>query len=430
MEGKKLILSLVLVVAVAAMGLAGGQSEEADEGAEEAEAQQEVVELDIVQSKTVIAEQFEELAAEFEAANPNVRVNVETIGGSADWQTILKSRFAAGEGPDVYNIEGPSQYELWSENIADLSGEPFTEEAVASALEPLNINGNQYGAPVNFEGYGYIYNKEIFEDAGIDELPTSFSELEEVAQQLEDEGYTAFSTGYGTWWVIGMHMLNVAFAQQDDPQQFMEDLTSGDASMADNDIFKDLQDLVDLTVEYGENNPLATDHNQQVQMLANGDVAMIQQGVWKEVALYEANADLDIGLIPLLINDDPEMDRVPVGVPWYFVVNAQAGEAEQEAGKEFIDFMMVSDTGQRYAVEEFGYIPAYTGVSSEGLGGVGKGILAYTEEDRTVPWVFGQWPDGFAQQVAFNNLQAYVGGQQSWDETLEALDEGWRDRAE
>jgi raffinose/stachyose/melibiose transport system substrate-binding protein len=420
----KLCIVFVLVIAVTGFAFATGQAEE--EGGMEAE----TVELDVFQSKTVIAEQFEAMAAEFEEANPNVTVNVETVGGSADWQTILKSRFTADEGPDVFNIEGPAQYELWSENIADLSGEPFTEEAVPSALEPLNINGNQYGAPVNFEGYGYIFNKDIFEDAGIDEMPTSFSELEEVAQQLDEAGYTAFSTGYGTWWVIGLHMLNVAFAQQDDPAQFMEDLTNGDASMADNRVFQDLQQLVDLTVEYGEDNPLATDHNQQVQMLANGEVAMIQQGVWKEVALFEANPDLNIGLIPLLINDQAKMDRVPVGVPWYFVANAQSTEAEQEAAKEFINFMMVSDTGQRYAVEEFGYIPAYQGVSSEGLGGVGQGILAYTDQDKTIPWVFGQWPDGFAQQDAFNNLQAYVAGRQSWDETLEALDEAWRDRSE
>jgi raffinose/stachyose/melibiose transport system substrate-binding protein len=423
MENKKLTLSLALMLLAGALVFAGGGAESAG-GAEP-----DTVELDIVQSKTVIAEQFEAMAAEFEAANPNIRVNVETVGGSADWQTILKSRFAAGEGPDVFNIEGPAQYELWSENIADLSGEAFTDEAVEAAMAPLNINGSQYGAPVNFEGYGYIYNKEIFADAGISELPTTFSELEDVAQQLEDAGYTAFATGYGTWWVVGLHMLNVAFAQQDDPAQFISDLTAGRASMADNEIFQDLQQLVDLTVEYGEDNPLATDHNQQVQLLANGDVAMIQQGVWKEVALYEASPDLDIGLIPLLINDDPQMNRVPVGVPWYFVVNAQSTPAEQEAAREFINFMTISDTGQRYAVEEFGYIPAYRGVSAEGLGGVGKDILAYAEDDDTIPWVFGQWPDGFAQQDAFNNLQAYVAGRQSWDETLEALDEAWRDKS-
>lgn len=416
---RKVLLSVLMVVVGGAVAFALGGSE-SDGG---------MVEIEVFQSKTTIATQFEALAEEFEAANPNISVTVETVGGSADWQTILKGRFAADEGPDVFNIEGPAQYELWSDNIADLSDEPFVDTAIPSALRPLNINGRQYGMPVNFEGYGYIYNKDIFEAAGIMEIPTSYSELRAVAQQLQDAGYTPFATGYGTWWVIGLHLLNVAFAQQPDPVAFMQGLTNGTASMASNRIFQDLRNLVDLTVEFGEDNPLATDHNQQTQLLANGDVAMIQQGVWKEPALYSANPDLNIGLIPLAMNDDPSMNRVPLGVPWYFVVNSESSEEEQEAAKAFIEFMANSETGRRYAVEEFGYIPAFQGVPTSGLGGVGRDILAYAEEDRTIPWVFGQWPDGFAQQDAFTNMQAYVAGRQTWAETLQALDAAWRDRA-
>jgi raffinose/stachyose/melibiose transport system substrate-binding protein len=416
MKVKQLFVMLVLVTAITGFAFANG-------------AQPEMVEIDFMHSKSHLDEQYRGLADEFQKVNPNIKVTSETLGGSADWQTILKGRFAADEGPDVFNIEGPAQYELWSENIADLSGEPFTKTAIPSALERLNINGRQYGMPVNFEGYGYIYNKDIYADAGISTLPTSHSELTAVAKKLKGAGHTAFGTGYATWWVIGLHMLNVAFAQQDDPFQFMEDLTDGSASIARNKVFQDLQDLVDLTVEYGEENPLTTDHNQQIQLIANGDVAMIQQGVWKEKPIFTANPDINIGLVPLLINDDAKMDRVPVGVPWYFVVNAKSTAAEQDAGKKFLTFMANSDVGRRYAVEEFGFIPAFKGVSGEGLGGVGQDILAFAEKDKTIPWVFGMWPDGFAQQDAFNNLQAYVAGKQSWTETLQALDESWQDRS-
>jgi len=416
-----LVLALILLIGGVSFATGGGEAA-ADES-------MEVVEIEVFQSKTTIAEQFEALAMEFEAANPDIKVTVETVGGSADWQTILKSRFTADEGPDIFNIEGPAQYDLWKSNIADLSGEAFLDGAVEAALAPLNIGGRQWGMPVNFEGYGYIYNKDIFADAGITDLPTNFSELADVAEQLDAAGYTAFATGYGTWWVIGLHLVNAAFAQQDDPQAFMEGLTAGTVTMAGNPIFQDLRGLIDLTVEYGEDNPLATDHNQQVQLLANGEVAMIQQGVWKETALYSANPDLNIGLLPIAISDDAKMNRVPLGVPWYFVVNSKSTPEEQDAAKAFLDFMFASETGKRYLVEEFGYIPAVKGVPSTGLGGVGKDILAFAGDDRTIPWVFGQWPDGFAQQDAFNNLQAYVGGQQSWQETLEALDEAWQDRS-
>ena len=428
MKTKVLVFLIVLVFLASGALFANGGREAPEEPGMEAE-MMEPVEIEIFQSKTTIADQFVALAREFEAANPDIKVSVDTVGGSADWQTILKSRFAADEGPDLFNIQGKGDYDVWKANIADLTGEPFLDEAVAAAKTGLNINGRQWGMPVNFEGYGYIYNKDIFAEAGITDPPTNFSELQATAMQLEDAGYTAWATGYGTWWVIALHLLNATFAQVDDPQAFMEGLTAGTVTMAGTGEFQDLKNLIDLTVEYGEDNPLATDHNQQVQLLANGQVAMIQQGVWKETALYAATPDLNIGLLPIAMNDDAKMNRVPLGVPWFFVVNSQSTPAEQEAAKKFMAFMFTSDTGKRYMVEEFGYIPAVKGVPSTGLGGVGQDILAFAADVRIVPWVFGQWPDGFAQQDAFMNLQAYVGGQQSWQETLEALDESWQDRS-
>lgn len=427
MRLKALMFSIALTLVFSGIIFANGGKEEMNTAGGAAEV--DMVEIEVFQSKTTIADQFEALAREFEAANPDIKVSVDTVGGSADWKTILKSRFTAEEGPTLFNIEGPAQYELWKENIADLTGESFLDGAVDAAKAPLNIGGRQWGMPVNFEGYGYIYNKDIFAEAGITDMPTNFSGLRAAAMKLENAGYTAWATGYGTWWVLGLHLLNATFAQLDDPQVFMEGLTAGTMTMAGTKEFQDLKNLIDLTVEYGEANPLATDHNQQVQLLANGDVAMIQQGVWKETALYAASPDLNIGLLPIAMNDDTKMNRVPLGVPWYFVVNSQATAAEQDAAKKFLDFMFASDTGKRYLVEEFGYIPAVKGVPSTGLGGVGKDILAFAADDRTIPWLFGQWPDGFAQQDAFNNLQAYIGGQQSWQDTLEALDEAWQDRA-
>jgi raffinose/stachyose/melibiose transport system substrate-binding protein len=419
MRSRQLLFVMAILLAVGGLAFATGTPEGG----------QGTVSINVFQSKTTIADQFDALAAEFENANPNISVTVDTVGGSADWQTILKSRFAAGEGPDIFNIEGPAQYELWKDNIADLTGSSFLSGAVQSALKPLNINGHQWGMPLAFEGYGYIYNKDIFANAGITNLPTSLSELRDVAQQLLDAGHTPFATGYGTWWVIGLHLLNVAFAQQDDPEAFMAGLTNGTETFSGNKIFQDLKNVIDLTVEFGEDNPLATDHNQQVQLLANGEVAMIQQGVWKEPALYAANPDLNIGLLPIPLNDDPKMNRVPLGVPWFFVINSQATQAKQDAAKKFLQFMFASDTGKRYLVEEFGYIPAVKGVPTTGLGGVGKDILAYAADDRTIPWVFGEWPDGFAQQDAFNNMQAYIADRQTWQETLQALDKAWVDRS-
>lgn len=424
---KRLVLFGIIAVISAGLVFAGG-SQEAEGSGSGGAADQEMVELNFFQFKPYLDEAYGELAAEFEATYPNVEVVIETKGGGTAWQDILRGQFAAGEGPDIFPVEGPGQYETWSDFIADLSGEPFNDTALPFALEPLNIGGRQMGMPVNLEGYGYIYNKDIFAEAGVTNPPQTLSQLRAAAQRIEAAGYTPFATGYATWWVMSLHLLNMAFAYQDDPIAFIEGLNAGTESIASNELFQDLQDLIDLTVEYGEDSPLTTDHNRQVQLFASGEVAMIQQGVWKEIPIFEANADINIGLLPMPLNDAAANGRVAVGVPFFFVVNSDSSEAEQAAARAFLDFMVNSEVGQRYGTEEFGFIPAYAGVSSQGLGGVGQDILAYASDDKTVPWVFGRFPDGFADD-ATRFLQAYIGGQNDWTETLESLDEAWADRA-
>jgi len=428
MNVKKVLVTAVLLVAAAGLLFASGQQESTQPSGQsggQAASSAKQIELHFFQFKPYLDDAYKEFAKDFEKQNPNVTVTTETIGGGTQWQTILKSKFAAGEGPDIFPVEGTAQYHLWSDYIADLSGQPWIKNAVPFALQSLNIDGKQMGMPVNLEGYGYIYNKDIFQKVGITQLPKTLSELQAAAEKIKAAGITPFATGYATWWVTGLHLINVPFAQQPDPQGFIDKLNAGNAKMADNKLFQDLKNVVDLTVKYGEKNPLTTDHNKQVQLFANGQVAMIQQGVWKEVPIFDANPDANIGLLPIPLNDSPQMNRIPVGVPFYFVVNKTSPQDVQDAAKKFLDFLVDSKTGQTYMTQKFGFIPAYKGVSSEGLHGVGKDILTYAGEDKTIPWVFGKFPDGFANEVS-NNIQAYVANQQDWNTTLEHLDAAWQ----
>ena len=83
---------------------------------------------------------------------------------------------------------------------------------------------------MNIEGYGYIYNKKLFEKAGITETPKTLSELEAAAKKLKAKGITAFSNGYAEWWVLGIHNMNVGLAQQPDIDKFINDLLAGKAT--------------------------------------------------------------------------------------------------------------------------------------------------------------------------------------------------------
>jgi raffinose/stachyose/melibiose transport system substrate-binding protein len=412
----KKIMFLAVIFGLLAIGMifAAGQ----EEGAAKE------VELEIFHFKVPWIDAWENLEDEFEAAYPGVTVETEISGGGADWRTLLKAKFAAGAGPDIFIIEGFSDYQLWKEYIEPLSDQPWVSHLLPNAKESATFDGELKSMPLAMEGYGYIYNKDLFAKAGITKTPATLDELAAAAKKLKGIGVYPFASGFGTWWVISNHFTNIPFAQQDDPMGFIEGLNNGTEQIPGNAVFNQWKNVFDLVLANSEPNQLTTDHNSQVAMLANGQAAMIQQGNWKEAVLYDTNPDLNIGLLPIPISNDADAGRVPVGIPFYFVVNSTSEAAEKEAAKDFLNFLVGTPEGQRYVTEEFKAIPAFDNIEASNLGGVGRDIVEYSKQGKTIPWMFSFWPDGAVNEFS-DAAQKYAAGIVSFPEYTRELQAMW-----
>lgn len=186
--------------------------------------------------------------------------------------------------------------------------------------------------------------------------------------------------------MLGNHNVNVAFAQQPDPETFIAELTDGSTTFAEDPIFSKWIDLLDLTVEYGNKNPLSTDYNTQVTMLASGEAAMIQQGNWTQGQIDGIDPDLNLGILPMPIDDTPEQHKLYVGVPSNWVINKYSPVKEE--AKIFLDWLVTSETGKKYITKEFQFIPALDSIkgTEEELGALGAEVLAYTDKDQASTW--------------------------------------------
>ena len=384
----------------------------------------EVVTLNFFQFKVEIADQLAEMIKEFEAEHPNIKVKLETVGGGADYGAALKAKFASGEEPDIFNNGGFKELELWKEKLADLSGEPWVEHVLPIGKVPMtDEDGKLYGMPVNLEGYGFIYNKDLFEKAGITEPPATIDELKDASEKLKAAGITPFSAGYGEWWVIGQHLLNIPFAQQADPVAYIEGLYDGSEKIVGNEKFKQFKEVLDTELKYANDNPLTTDYNTQVTLFASGETAMLQQGNWTENMITEINPDINMGFLPIpLSNDESSADRLPVGVPNNWVLNKNSEHLEE--AKTFLEWMVSSETGKRYITEEFAFIPAFDNIEPAGLGDLGQSILEYSKEDKTIPWTWFRWPDGANKEFAAA-IQEYAAGKIDYDTLLERFQTTW-----
>ncbi len=384
---------------------------------------QEQVTLNFFQFKVEIADQLQKMITEFEAEHPNIKVKLETVGGGADYGAALKAKFASGEKPDIFNNGGFKELELWKEHLADLSNEPWAAHVLPIGKVPMtDTDGKLYGMPVNLEGYGFIYNKDLFEQAGITSPPGTITELKAAAEKLKAAGITPFSAGYGEWWVIGQHLLNIGFAQQDDPIAFIEGLYDGSETFVGNEKFQQFKEVLDTEIGFANDNPLTTDYNTQVTLFASGQAAMLQQGNWTENMIYEINPDMNMGFLPIAISDDADANRLPVGVPNNWVLNKNSENLEE--AKLFLNWMVSSETGKRYITEEFAFIPAFDNIEPTGLGALGQSILEFSKDDKTIPWTWFRWPDGANKEFAAT-IQEYAAGRIDYNTVLERFQATW-----
>lgn len=388
------------------------------------EQEEQTIILKIRNPKVEISTQFEEMAAAYEKENPQVRIEIDTVGGALDDLADLKAQMATGEGPDIFTNTGYNNASLWRNYLEDLSDQPWVKEAYDEALTPVTIDENVYGMPVNLEGYGFIYNKDLFSKAGIDNPPATLSELILAAEKLQKSGITPFATGYYEEWKLGDHLMNIAFAKQEDPDAFIKGLNEGTEKINQNNLFNDLIDLLDVTLEFGNSNPLTTDYNMEVGLFTSGKAAIIQQGNWIQPMIDEQGPDMNIGFMPIPINDQRKTNALVVSVSNYWVVNSQAAPEKKKEAKKFLNWMVSSEQGKMFMTKRFKFIPAFKNIENDNLGPLAKETIKQYQEGNTLHANWSHFPVGVREEFGAA-MQLYAGKQLTREQLLQELQISW-----
>lgn len=134
----------------------------------------------------------------FNVANPNITIEVETLG-YADYFTQLATRVAGGTAPDVFelNIENFRAY-ADKGAIAKLDTSAVDiSQIYPKTLTAFQINGDQYGLPTKFSNVVLIYNKDLFDQAGVSYPTSDWTWADELAaaekiRALGDDVYGIF----------------------------------------------------------------------------------------------------------------------------------------------------------------------------------------------------------------------------------------------
>ena len=427
MKTKKLLSTILAVTLLAGtMVGCGTSSNSGSEGTAKSEGGKTVK---VFQLKVEINDALQELAKKYEEEK-GVKVEITSVGGGADYGASLKAEFAKGTEPDIFMIQGAGDYGVWKHKIDDLSSEKWVGNAVKGTLDTVTFDGKVYGMPAATEGYGLAYNKEILDKAGIDpksidtfdKLKAAFETLDSKKAELGKDNVVSYTTK--ETWVTGNHTFNIPLAAQENPKQFVQDYIAGKADIVNNKQFSDWMNLVELLCKYGGGKTLDTlDSSNQVGNFALGTTASIHQGNWSAGDLKNLDAKFPMGFAPLAINNDTKISgSIPVGVPMYWVVNKDS-KVNKEA-KEFLDWMVSSQTGQEAIVKDMNMIPAFTNFAVESDNSLNKSISEFNKAGKTLPWAFTNLPDGFTMNnigPVFSKFLTTDMGEQAKKDMLKAL---------
>ncbi|MCP3027641.1 ABC transporter substrate-binding protein [Halobacillus sp. A5] len=415
----------VMIMIAASLTLAGCSFSSGGSG----EGSGDQVTVEIYQGKVEFKDQFEALAEKYEEENPNVNIEITSVGGGNDYAGSLKTRFASGDEPEIFSVAGPTESESFEEYLADVSDTASADAALEGSLEPVTKDGEVRGLPFNQEGYGLIYNKRVFEEAGVNaEEILSYEDLESAVEELDSQkeelGLEAvFAFPAKEKWVPGSHLSNVFMAPEFDQQV----LNAYEAESLEFEKGGEFQRMIDLQNDYSIQPTLTLDYSQQVeQHFSLEEVAIIQQGNWIYPSVEQMDpefAEENMGIIPIPVEGFE--GKMPVGIPNYWGVNKNSGEEEVQASKDFIDFMYTSEIGKEAVLEELKFIPAYEGFDTEEIADpLSKEIYQYSSEGNTIGWVQLGYPGTWGEDIG-GYIQQYLSGDMTWDEVEEKSISRW-----
>ncbi|WP_208560415.1 ABC transporter substrate-binding protein [Marinilactibacillus kalidii] len=391
-----------------------------------------VVTIDFFNQKPEITAQLEELAAMYEEqSDGNTEVTITTVG-SGEGSAALQARFSSGEEPAMMMLGGLPEVERYSDSLLDVTDLEVSDTIIDGMLEGGTIDDVPLGVPLNIEGFGWMYNREIFEEAGIDpEAIKSYDDFAEAVDTLESQkealGLEAvFGFSGGENYIVNQFSANFTSPEFNDSIIESYEATELDWTYGDQ-----MKKYTDLFNEHNVQPILTVDYSRSVEeMFVNDKVAMVHQGIWIVPTLNDidpAFAKEKLGLLPVYGENDTE-GKIIAGAPFYVGINKNLDEAVVEESKNFLDWMYLSDEGREMIVGDLAFVPAQEGYEPSDIKDpVSSELYQALLDGETGAMTHKQYPDGWFQQVLYPEYQKYLTGEQSWEDfennTAEAFKE-------
>lgn len=358
----------------------------------------------------------------FNEIHPDVEVKV-TYTPYANYWTKLKTSLGGGSGPDVFWMNGPNFYRYSTDglikNLEPFIGEDdeFNKDAyVPAVVDMYSVEDELYAAPYFTDSVGLYYNKQLFDEAGVDypDETWTWEDIETEGAKLvnPDEGvfgYAAHTTVNQQGYYNLIHQAGGFMINEDKTE-------SGFDSPEAKEAFAFIKDLIDKGISPSTQNQIETESK---QLFMSNKLAMIPAISVNTPEFYEALGE-NLGVAPLpkgkqaasivhgigwAMNEKVEDEEVA----WDLIKSLTSEQANKDIAESGFSIPAMQSTGEIW----LGSVPSldlqvFLDAQEEGVG------VAYPISERTTEW----------QDIETKEIQGAFLEDTSIDEALDRVAEG------
>lgn len=302
---------------------------------------------------------MEKIAQAYMEEHPEVNIEVQATGWDEYWAK-LEGAAASNTMPDIFWMHSNQMFK-YADNgyLADCSG--IINESDYSSISVENAKGSDgkvYGVPKDKDMIALLYNKELFDAAGVSypDDTWTWEDMEAASVQINEKtgkyGYMAFSHDQIGYW---------NFVYQNGGKILNEDGTKAEYTE------KATADAISYYINIQNNAWCPTQaqfaNTGAAELFFSGEGAMYYAGNWDLVNLCKTYPDMngkwDVAVLPKCPN--------PVSGDGSAVISNSVSYATAEKGKNkelAMDFLafLGSEKGQKIQGESGVAIPAYNGL--------------------------------------------------------------------
>ncbi|WP_155055045.1 extracellular solute-binding protein [Streptomyces blattellae] len=290
---------------------------------------------------------YQALVKEFEAANKDIKVNYVNVPFDQA-QNKFDTAAGASGAPDVLRSEvGWTPAFAKNGYLLPLDGtEALADESAfqPSLIEQAKYEGQTYGVPIVTDTLALVYNKELYEKAGV-EPPKTWDELKTSAATIKDK------TGVDGYWgsTQAYYAQSFLYGEGTDTVDAEAEKITVDSPEAQQAYGTWLGLFDGKGLHKADTTADAYAHIQDA--FVNGEVASILQGPWEITNFYKGSAFKDkenLGIATV-----PAGSTGKAGAPTgghNLSVYAGSSESKQQAALKFVNFMTSAKSQETVAL--------------------------------------------------------------------------------